>query len=335
MKIGTCGCGTIASWISDFIDQLNDPDIVRYAVFSNKPGEAAAFAEKYGWQNSYENYDEMLSNPEVDLVYVCVPNHLHYDMAVKALEAGKNVVCEKPFAVNDTQTKALLDLADEKGLFITEALWPGFLPSRKMIDDVIASGKIGKLTGAEIIALDNVMFLDRIKRLETGGGALLDYGPYVLGRITYHFGWDIVKVEGTFEHLDTGVDSRDDYTLTFADGCIVHCYHTIDMPREEHQEYCLIKGTEGMIRLESMSNPQEIQILDNDGKLKEALMVPPMLHGREVPFTAGYEYEFQAFAKALKEGKKECDETPHAQILAISKVMTELRRQAGVVYPFE
>lgn len=335
MNIGTCGCGTIASWISDFIDQLNDPDIVRCAVFSNKPGEAAAFAEKYGWQKSYESYEDLLADENVDLVYVCVPNQLHYEMAKAALEHGKNVVCEKPFAVNDTQTKALFDLAAEKDLFISEALWPAFLPSRKIIDGAIAAGKIGKVTGGEIISLTNVMFLERIKLMETGGGALLDMGPYVLGRVTDHFGLDIVKAEGKFEHLPSGVDSRDDYTLTFADGCRVHCMSTVDTPREECKEYGQIFGTEGSLWFGSISNPQEIRVLDKDGNLRETLEVPPMLHGREVPFTAGYEYEFIAFAKALREGKKECAEAPHAQSLTISRVMTDLRRQAGVIYPFE
>ena len=258
MNIGTCGCGTIASWISDFLDQLNDPDIVRYGVFSNKPGEAASFAEKFGWQHSFEDYEQMLSDKNVDLVYVCVPNQLHYEMALKALEHGKNVVCEKPFAVNDTQTKALLDLADEKDLFISEALWPAFLPSRKIIDDAIAAGKIGKLTGGEIISRSNVMFLERVKLMETGGGSLLDMGPYILGRVTDHFGLEIVKAEGTFEHLPSGVDSRDDYTLTYADGCKVHCVSTIDTPREEGMEYGLIRGTEGALWFDSISKPKEM-----------------------------------------------------------------------------
>ena len=185
------------------------------------------------------------------------------------------------------------------------------------------------------MSLTNVMFMDRIKKLETGGGALLDMGPYVLGRVTDHFGLDVTRVEGAFEHLESGVDSRDNYVLTFANGCRVHCVNTINTPHEERQEYALIQGTEGSIRMDSVSNPQRIDILASDGTLRENLPVPPMLHGREVPFTAGYEYEFLAFEKALREGKKECAEAPHAQTMTISRIMTELRKQAGVIYPFE
>lgn len=335
MNIGTCGCGTIASWISDFLTQLDDPNIVKYGATAHNPEKCRAFAEKYGWQKVYADYDEMIADPAVDVIYICLPNHLHYDACMKALRGGKNVICEKPFAVNDVQTEEMLKLAEEKGVFITEALWPAFLPSRKLIDDAIASGIIGDVTGGDIISLSNVMFMERIKSLELGGGALLDMGPYVLGRMTDHFGLDIASVEGRFEHLESGVDSRDDFIVTYADGRKVHCVCTIDIPPEERQEYGIIQGTKGSIWFDSISNPQDIQVRDLDGNVVKKLEVPPMLHGTEVPFTAGYEYEFIAFEKALRSGKKECAEAPWAQTLAIARVMTELRRQAGVVYPFE
>lgn len=335
MNIGVCGCGTIASWISDFLTQLNNDSIVKYGAASNELEGCRAFAEKYGWQKIYQDYDELIADPAVDLVYIALPNNFHYEICMKALNSGKNVVCEKPFAVNDTQTEQMLNLAKEKNVFISEALWPAFLPSRKLIDDEIASGSIGDITGGEMVSLSNVMFMERIKRLELGGGALLDMGPYVLGRVTDHFGLDIASVKGTFEHLDTGVDSRDDYVITYADGREVHCISTIDTPHEERQEYGIIKGTKGSIWFDSLSNPTDIRVLDQQGALVKKLEVPPMLHGREVPFTAGYEYEFIAFEEALRTGRKECAQAPHAQTLVISRVMTELRRQAGVHYPFE
>ena len=335
MKIGTYGCGTIASWISDFIEQLNNENIIRYGVSSHNAAKSKAFAEKYGWEKAYNSYEEMIADPAVDLIYICVPNQLHYDSCMQALSSGKNVVCEKPFAVNDRQAEEMIKKAEEMNVFISEALWPAFLPSRKLIDDEIASGSIGKVTGGKIVSLTNVMFMDRIKKLETGGGALLDMGPYVLGRMTDHFGLDIVSVEGKFEHLESGVDSRDDYTIVYSDGRKVNVVNTIDIPPEERQEYGIIQGTEGSIWFDSVSNPQDIRVLDKNGNLIRQLEVPPMLHGREVPFTAGYEYEFMAFERALGKGKKECEEAPHAQTLCIARIMTELRRQAGVVYPFE
>lgn len=335
MRIGTCGCGTIASWISDILDQLNDERIVRYAAASNIPAQSHAFAAEYGWQKACDSYDVLLADPEVDVAYICVPNPFHYELVMQALNAGKNVICEKPFAVNDCQAEEMLTLAEEKGLFITEALWPEFLPSRRLIDDEIAGGSIGAVTGGELVQLSNVMFMERIRKLELGGGALLDMGPYVLGRMTSHFGLDVASVEGRFEHLDSGVDSRDDFTVTYADGKKVHCLCTIDTPHEQRQEYGLIRGTEGEIWFDSLSNPQRIEVRDLTGNVVRTLAVPPMLHGRRVPFTAGYEYEFMAFEQALREGRLECAEAPHAQTRVIARLMTQLRRQANVIYPFE
>ena len=191
MNIGVIGCGTIASWASDFIAQMNDENIVRYAAASRDPAKTRIFAEQFGWQKACESQEELLADPAVDLVYICLPNQLHHSVCLQALRAGKNVVCEKPFAVHDVQAAQMLTLAEEKGLFISEALWPAFLPSRKLIDEAIASGAIGDVTGGEMVSLSNVMFMDRVKRLETGGGALLDMGPYMLGRVTDGTLWNM------------------------------------------------------------------------------------------------------------------------------------------------
>lgn len=335
MNIGVCGCGTIASWISDILNQLNSKTIVKYGVASAFAAECQPFADKWGWEKVYDSYDALMQDPAIDLVYIAVPNSFHHEVCLKALNYGKNVVCEKPFAVNDKQAAEMIALAEEKGLFLAEALWPSFLPSRQLIDDEIASGSIGQVTGAELVSLSYVLFLERVKRLDLGGGALLDMGPYMLGRMTDHFGLDIASIEGTFEHLDTGVDSRDDYTITYKDGKTVHCRSTIDTPHEEGQEYGQINGTKGSIWFDSISNPQDIRVLDLEGNVVKQIAVPPMIHGTEVPFIAGYEYEFLAFERALAEGRTECPEATHAQTLTIAHVMTELRRQANVVFPFE
>lgn len=335
MKIGVCGCGTIASWISDILNQLNNPNIVKYAVASAFYAECQPFAEKWGWEKVCKDYDELMQDEEVDLVYIAVPNPFHYDVCMKALQNGKNVVCEKPFAINEKQAKDMISLAKEKNVFISEALWPSFLPSRELIDKEIESGSIGELTGAEFVSLSFVLFLDRVKKLEMGGGALLDMGPYMLGRMTDHFGTEVESISGSFEHLDTGVDSRDDYVITYKNGCKVHCISTIDTPHEEGKEYGIIQGTKGSIWFDSISNPQDIRVRDLNGNDVKKIEVPPMIHGTETPFIAGYEYEFLAFEKAIREGKKECVEATHEQTLTIAHVMTELRKQANVKFPFE
>ena len=89
MKIGACGCGTIASWISDFITQLNDPHIVKYAAASHNLEKCRAFADKYGWEKAYGSYEELMADPEVDLLYICVPNQLTTSCVSRPLSTEK------------------------------------------------------------------------------------------------------------------------------------------------------------------------------------------------------------------------------------------------------
>ncbi|MCD8018871.1 MAG: Gfo/Idh/MocA family oxidoreductase [Clostridiales bacterium] len=335
MNIGVCGAGTIASWISDILEQLNDEKIVKYGVASNDAAQCKEFAEKYGWQKAYNTFEDLMKDDDIDVVYIAVPNHLHMNMCLQALEYGRNVVVEKPFAVNDTQAKAMIDKAKEKGVFLSEALWPSFLPSRHIIDHIIKDGKIGKLTGAKIISKGNVMFLERVKKLETGGGSLLDMGPYILSRMTNHLGVNYESVEDSFEMLDTGVDAKDFYTITYPDGVKIECVSTINTPEEEREEYCEIFGTEGSIYMDVVSNPDNLEIRNLDGTVRETPELPPLIQNREVPFAKGYEHEWIKIEEAIRAGEKQTKDAPWEQTLAISKIMTELRRQAGIVFPFE
>ena len=335
MNIGVCGAGTIASWISDILNQLNDENIVLYGVASAFPEQCPPFAEKFKYKKVYETYEEMMSDPAIDLIYIAVPNNLHLEVCMQALEHGKNVVVEKPFAINYEQAKQMIDKANEKGVFISEALWPSFLPSRKIIDDIIASGKIGEVKGAKIVSIGNVMFLERVKHLETGGGALLDMGPYILGRMTNHFGNDFVSVTSHFDKLDTGVDSKDYYTVEYANGVKIECVSTIDSPEEDREEWAEIYGTKGSIHMDVVSNPGVIEIRDLEGNVVEKPKMPALIVNSEIPFVRGYEHEWIAFEKAIREGKCETAEAPHAQTLTIAKIMTELRKQNGIVFPFE
>lgn len=335
MNIGICGTGTIASWISDILNQLNDPNIVLYACATAPGFDCAEFAARYGLGKVYATYGELMDDPGVDLVYIAVPNTFHYDLCKQALNAGKAVLVEKPFTVNDTQAAELIALAEEKGLFLCEALWPGFLPVRRAIDNEIAAGTIGELTGGNIVMLDNVLFLDRVKSLELGGGSLLDGGPYTLGFMTDHFGVEVESVSAEVRKFETGVDAEDRITVTYQNGAVVHIRQTMDIPREQHEEYAEIIGTKGKIWVDGVSNPCHCRVMDLEGRVIKELPIPSQIQFRGMPPVSGYEHEFIACEKALREGRTECAQAPHAQTLAIAKVMAEVRRQGGVRFPFE
>lgn len=335
MNIGVCGTGTIASWISSILNQLQDENIRLYACATAPGFDCSEFAEKFHWSKICRDYDELMQDPLVDVVYIAVPNNFHYELCIKALNYGKPVICEKPFAINETECRKILELAEEKGLFITEALWPSFLPAHKMINEEIAAGTIGEVQSGNIVMLDFVMFLERVKVLEAGGGSLMDGGPYTIGCMTNHFGTDIKSVTSTTRKLDTGVDAEDCITVEYNDGKVVTIRQTIDMPHENHEEYFEIIGSKGKILGDCVSNPKNVTIFDTEGNVKKELEIPAQIKNQGMPPVSGYEYEFQAFEKALREGKTECAEIPHSETLTISHIMTEVRRQAGIVFPFE
>lgn len=327
MKIGICGTGTIASWISDILNQLGNENIVLYACATSPGFDCTEFAAKYGWQKVYGSFADLMADPQVDLVYIAVPNTMHYALCRQALEAGKAVLVEKPFAMNAAEAEELITLAEEKGLFISEALWPSFLPIRKTIKEELAAGTIGDITGGEIIMLDNVLFLERVKRPELGGGSLLDGGSYTLGFMTDFFGLDVKSVKASVRKFETGVDAEDDFTVEYANGVTVHVRQTMDTPRENHVEYGEIRGTKGTIRVDCVSNPHHCQVLDLQGNTVKELPIEKQIRFRGMPPVSGYEHEFIAYEKALKEGKQECMEASHAKTLTIARLMTEIRRQ--------
>ena len=334
MKIGVCGTGTIASWVSDIISQLNDPEIVLYTCVSPRGSDVSKFAEKYGYRKTSASVDELMADPEVDLVYVAVPNNLHYAMCMKAIENGKHVVCEKPFSVRKEECAKVQNAAREKGVFLSEALWHLFLPAHRFINDQIASGRIGEVRSGEIVMLDDVTFLERVKKLETGGGVLLDEGPYTFGFMVSHFGTDVDCIESKTRKLETGVDAEDEITVHYRGGAVVRVHQRMDTPHEEHAQYAEIIGTKGKIRTDAIANPNVVEIYDEDGKLTETWRAPEQIIFRGMPPVSGYEHEWIAFAKALRDGKQECPEASQAMTLLISDVMDQVLQKANIRFPF-
>lgn len=334
MKIGVCGTGTIASWISDTICQLENENIALYTCATSPGFVCDEFAAKYGYTKISGSFEELLQDPEVDLVYIALPNHMHYEICRRAIECGKHVVCEKPFSADERECGELLRAAHEKGVFISEALWPVFLPAYRMIKEEIAAGTIGRLHSGTIRMMDNVMFLDRVKHLETGGGVLMDEGPYTLGCMTAFFGTDIKSLRSKTRKLDTGVDAEDEIWVEYQDGCRVHIHQSMDAAEAEQERYVELEGTKGKIRMDAVANPDSVEIFDLEGQSVKRLEIPKQIRFRGMPPVSGYEYEWIAFEKAIEAGRKECAEIPGSVTLAIAHMMSQVLENAGIVFPF-
>jgi predicted dehydrogenase len=286
--------------------------------------KAQAFAEKFGFQKAYGSYEELVADPEVELVYVGTPHSHHYDHMMLCLEAGKSVLCEKAFTMNASQARKIRDFAREKGLFVAEAIWPRYMPSRKMIGDVLASGVIGKANTLTANLSYVIHQVPRIITPELAGGALLDVGVYGVNFALMHFGTDIHRVESSVAMTPTGVDGMETITIFYKDGRMAVLTHSI-YARSDRKG--IIHGDKGYIVVENINNPQSVSVFDLEDKLIARYDVPEQING--------YEYQFAECAKALAEGRTESWSMPLADTVYMMEFMDSLRKQWNMVYPQE
>lgn len=322
MKLGVLGPGSIADTVAHTLVQM--PEVECWAVASRDLEKARAFAEKFGFSNAFGSYEEMLADPELELVYITTPHSHHCEQILLCLEHGKHVICEKAFTMNAAQAKLVRQKAEETGLLVAEAIWTRYMPSRQMINDVLASGIIGKantLTANLSYVIDHKT---RIMRPELAGGALLDIGIYGLNFAWMHFGNEIERIDSSVRMTDTGVDAMESITIHYRDGRIAVLTHSI-YARSDRKG--MIHGDKGYLVVENINNPQSVSVYDNNDQLLAHYDVPEQI--------SGYEYEFRECVRTIENGSRECVSMPLSDTVEMMEVMDSLRRSWGMVYPQE
>ena len=252
MKLGILGAGGIASTMAKTVAGMED--VEAYAVAARDLGRAREFAQKYEVKKAYGSYEEMLADDEVELVYIATPHSHHYLHAKMCLEAGKHVLCEKAFTVNAEQAQKLFDLAKEKKLLITEAIWTRYMPSRKMINDIIESGVIGEVTAVTANLSYTISHVERIRKPELAGGALLDVGVYPINFASMVLGDKVKDVKAT-AIFQNGVDILDSIAMVFEGDrmATLQCG-----AREISDRMGSIFGTRGYMQVQNINNPEKI-----------------------------------------------------------------------------
>lgn len=321
VNIAIMGAGAIAAKMAATLAGMNN--VVAYAIAARNFERAETFAKEHGFAKAYGSYEEMLADEKVDLVYIAVPHTLHYQSAKMCLEAGKNVLCEKPFCINSEQAKEILQMAEEKKLLLTEAIWTRYMPSRKMIDDILASGVIGEVTSLTANLGYELSEVKRIWNPELAGGALMDVGIYLVHFARMVFGEEDAELTSTAVFKD-GVDMIDSIIMTYKDGKVATMQSNVNAVQNRNGS---IFGTKGYIEITNINNPEEIRIFDADYNEVEVRKVPEQI--------TGYEYEVQACVRAIEEGALECFEIPHEETLKVMNIMDEIRKSWDYVFPGE
>lgn len=322
VKMGIIGAGRIAGFMANTMKGMTS--VSRYAIAARDYERAQHFAEEYGFEKAYGSYEELVADEEVELVYIATPHSHHYDHVKLCLEHGKHVLCEKAFTVNERQAAELFAMAKEKGLLLTEAIWTRYMPMRKMLEEVLASGVIGRphmLTANLSYLID---WKDRIAKPELAGGALLDIGIYTLNFASMAFGNDIEQITGTAVFNEYGMDMQENITLVYRDGRMAALNASA---RSLSDRRGIIYGDKGYIETENINNCEGIRVYDLNRSLVASYDTPQQI--------TGYEYEVEACVYAIEHGETECPQMPHEETLQMLRWMDELRRQWGIVYPME
>lgn len=332
MKFAILGCGHIATKMAAAVKAIENRGVEAYAVASRSLEKAEKFAKDYGFGRAYGSYEELAKDPAVDLIYIATPHSEHYNNILLCLEHGKNLLVEKAFTANALMASEVIALAEEKGVFLSEAMWTRFLPAVQMVKDLILAGKIGKVESVEADFSMPLSHIDRLRKPELAGGALLDLGIYSL-TFADIFLTD-AEIAGAENHIvqtkthcvkfDTGVDATDWIDLVYANGQVAHLKTSMVAPLKNEG---VIYGEAGFIRVQNLNDMVEIQLFDKAGTLLESI-TPPRIENC-------YEYEVLACKAALEKGQKECTEMPHTKTMQMMTQMDGLRAAWGVSYPFE
>ena len=316
------GTGKIAEKMAETMKSARK--VKCYAVGSRNLDRAVEFAKKNGFKRAYGSYEDLLADRKVDLVYVATPHSEHFANAMAALEAGKNVLVEKPICINEKQAKKLIATADAKHLFLGEAMWTRFLPFANRIREVLSSGVIGDPVSLTADVGWNIRAVPRMTDPELAGGTLLDTGIYALNFASMFFGEDIYKINSVCSYTDRRLDEQDSITLIYRDGRVATLSASMVGcgPRQG-----VFTGTKGYAVVDDIVNFKSLAVYDAYGKRLAIYRRPRQKNG--------YEYELAAAVRAIREGRTEFDLMPHRQSLSEMHMMDFIRGQMGVVYPAE
>jgi predicted dehydrogenase len=294
------------------------------AVGSRSLSKAQNFAAEFGGK-AYGSYEELVSDPSVDGVYVATPHPAHHENVIMALNAGKPVLCEKPFAVNAQQAQEMVDAASLNKVALMEAMWARFLPHYAKVREIVASGVLGPIHS--IHADHGQRLADQgIARLidpHLAGGALLDLGVYPVSFAHMILG-NPTSITSSAVMTDKGVDAQTSMIFSYNNGAQAVLTTTMV---EQTPCRAVVAGLNGWLEIDrTFYNPASMRVVHNDGSVTE---YPSSYKGH------GLREQAQVFAQLVVSGALESEILSWKDTVDIMKSMDTVRAQIGLKYPFE
>jgi predicted dehydrogenase len=324
MRLGIVGTGMIVDMVGDHLASWGI-DVAAVAGTPRSRDKVNELADKYGAAGRYVDYHDLMADPNVDTVYVAVPNFLHLEVSEAALRAGKDVICEKPLASNEREAQRLADIARECRRFLWEAVVTTRQPNFKIIRDEL----LPRIGTVKIATVNYSQYSSRYDAFRAGkvlpafdpakaGGALMDLGLYSL---TFALGLFGEPVSACYRaNVERGIDTSGIVDLDY-NGFRVICICAKDCGAPS---YAIIQGTDGYIHMPSMPSACGAATLHlNDGTEE--------VYDHSLPVM--WEGEFREFLAQQQAGDLEECYRQLDQSLLVSRVQNTVRREAGVIFP--
>jgi predicted dehydrogenase len=322
IRWGILGAGHIAeSFVKDF-PLLHNAALV--AVAARDKEKAKAFAAAHNIPIAY-NYDELYNSNEVDAVYIATTHNFHFEQSMQCMQHGKGVLCEKPITINDTECKQMIALSKEKNIFLMEAMWTYFLPAIIKAQQWVNEGRIGAL---KVIQADFAYPMEknmegRMYSPRLAGGALLDLGVYNVALATLFMNGkpDSIKAAGVL--TETGVDATTTMTLNYGNTTAILCTSMVTRMTNKLRLF----GEKGYIEIPDFWRTKNAILYDSEFQVIENFDDGRTSHG--------FIYQMQHATDRVLSNETESNIMPLSRSNEIQEIMTEARRQMGMVYPME
>lgn len=324
IRWGILGCGRIARKFAADLRLVADAELT--AIASRNKETLGLFAKDFPCKHLHNSYGSLAANNEVDVIYVATPHSHHYEHTILCLNHDKAVLCEKAFAINSRQANEMIRIANERKIFLMEALWTKFLPHYKKLQELLEQKTLGDIKS--VLVNFGFKTTDQSpKRLFDpllGGGTLLDIGIYnvfmamaVLGKPD--------AIEATMTPSPTGVDEQIAVLFKYNNGAMAQLFSSFvtNLPIQAE-----INGTEGNVTLTTRfyEPSATIQLYRQLPGEKEIIAVQ-----REAGF--GYQYEARHVNECLKNGLTESPVMTHADTLLLQEMLDRIRNKARIEYP--
>jgi predicted dehydrogenase len=294
------------------------------AVGSRSLINAQVFANDFGG-TAYGSYEELVNDSTIDAIYVATPHPAHHDNVILALNAGKPVLCEKPFAVNAAEAQAMVDAASHNKVALMEAMWARFLPHYAKVREIIASGVLGPILSihadhGQRLADQNI---PRLVDPHLAGGALLDLGIYPIS-FTHMILGNPLSINSSAVMTNKGVDAQTSMIFTYESGAQSVLTTTMI---EQTPCRAVVAGLHGWLEIDrTFYNPASMRVILNDGSVTQ---YPSTYTGH------GLREQAESFKQLVQSGKLESEILSWQDTIDIMKTMDAVREQIGLKYPFE